>query len=31
MLSITLTITDMMKKQDVDFIYEKFDKNTIFT
>jgi len=31
MLSIKLTITDMMKKQDVDFIYEKFDKNTIFT
>jgi hypothetical protein len=31
MLYIKLTITNMVKKQGVDFIYEKFDKNTIFT
>jgi hypothetical protein len=31
MLSIKLTITNMVKKQDVDLIHEKFDKNTIFT
>jgi len=31
MLSIKLTITNMVKKQDVDFIYGKSDKNIIFT